>query len=125
MSAFASFGRQAIKEGNIDAAIGAFTEALAKEPGNARHMAELGVAWAHKKNYGEALKWLRASIEKKPDQIDVLCVNGELSIDEMDFLGAAKVLGRCLELDPQAKHPSGLRARALVKKGLKKLKAQS
>lgn len=98
-----------------------FKAIIARVPERATYWAAYGTALAKLQRAAEAIPVLERAVLLSPKSIDVWCLLGELSIDVHDWPRATAALSRCLELDPGAKHPSGVRARALVKKAEKLL----
>lgn len=118
----ARFGVAALEQGELNQAIAALEEAVKREPNRVDLLNALGIALARALRPVDALRYLQKSLLLAADDVEVLCVVGELSVERLDYDTAAKVLKRCLELDPKAQHPAGVRARALIKKAEKQLK---
>lgn len=109
----------------VDPAVAAalFRELVTRVPKSSEFWSAYGTALAKSQKIGEAVAALEKSLELRANNIEVWCVVAELSMDQLDWARATKALKRCLELDPNGKHPAGVRARALVKKGEKLLGA--
>ena len=99
-----------------------FRELCARAPRRSEYWNALGMALTKTKKTGEAIAAFEKGIAINPKNIEAWCVLAELSMDQLDWPRAAQALKTCLELDPHSRHPSGVRARALVKKGEKMLK---
>jgi tetratricopeptide (TPR) repeat protein len=99
-----------------------FRELCARVPRKSDYWNALGLALSKTKKIGEAIAAFEKGLALNPKNIEVWCVLAELSMEQLDWPRAASALKQCLELDPNARHPSGLRARALIKKGEKLLK---
>ncbi len=112
----ACFGWQAMLQ-DPAVSIALFRELAKREPNNADYWSALGLGLAKTGQRREAILSFERAVELRPRNIEAWCVLGELAMDEMEWKKAAQALRRCLELDPSAKHPHGLRARALIKKG--------
>lgn len=118
----ARFGWQQVLDGELQTGINALEEAFIALPFDIELKKALGLAYARAQRPAEALACLRSVVLHRPDDIEVHCVMGELSLERRDFKSMAESLARCLQLDPNAKHPSGVRARGLIKKAEKHLK---
>lgn len=101
-----------------------FNELVRRKPENGEFWSALGLALAKASRTAEAISAFDKAVSIHPKNIEAWCTMGELAMDQLDWPRAAKALKKCLELDPHGKHPSGLRARALIKKG-EKLLAQA
>jgi cytochrome c-type biogenesis protein CcmH/NrfG len=108
------------------------------EPQGAEHAAALAVAaganadaWvalatarARQRRFAEAVPAYREALRERPDDVACWTDLGESYVYLMDFACAAEALGRALALDPQGADPWGRRARAIVARVLKQLRAQ-
>lgn len=74
----------------------------------------LGAARARQKKIIEAEPAYERAVRLRPNDITTLTDLGEVEIQLMAYEKAADYLRRALELDPEAKHPSGRRARAVI-----------
>jgi Tfp pilus assembly protein PilF len=63
-----------------------------------------------------ALQSYRQAIDITPDDLELRVGCGELCLGHHLFDEASKHLKRALELDPEARHPQGARARVLIAK---------
>lgn len=122
--ALARLGWHALKSGHHRAAVAALEEAVIAEPNRAELQFAYGIALAKSGQTDSALEVLARGLQLEPSSVEVWCIVAELSLDRLDYAAAAVALQKCLTLDPRAEHPSGRRARALVKKG-EKLLAQA
>ncbi len=118
----ARFGWQAVKAGSVDQACVALAEAVQLAPSTADYWAAYGVALTKALRFGDAVEAYRRSVALDSKNIFVWCNLAEVSLERSDYATAAVAIKRCMELDPKAEHPSGLRARALVRRAEKKLK---
>jgi tetratricopeptide (TPR) repeat protein len=109
----------------IDATLASvlFADLVAKLPTDARHHAGYGAALARTGQHQAALAAFERSVSLDPNAIESWCNLGEVALELLEWRRAIFALGRCLDLDPDAKHPSGLRARALIKRTEKTLSA--
>jgi cytochrome c-type biogenesis protein CcmH/NrfG len=114
-----------MRAGEIDVAVHALERAIRDEPNAASHWAAYGVALAKQERYDEACAALDRSTALDGTDIEVWCALAELSISRYDLATAVRALARCVALDAAAVHPSGIRARALVRKTMKMLERAS
>ena len=123
LESMAGFAWQALI---VDASVSAvlFAELVARVPAHPDYWTGYGMALAKTNQTGQAISAFERHLELRPKNIEAWCVLAELSMDQLDWTRAARALEKCLQLDPQSKHPSGARARALIKKG-EKLLAQA
>lgn len=103
------------------AAVAALEEAVMLSPNDVKALNALALALAKALRPNEAIPYLQKSLLLKPDDIEIHCVLAEISLERGDYATALSSLKQCIALDPKATHPSGIRARALVKKGEKRL----
>lgn len=114
----AAFGYATIaRDPQVAAAV--LAEVVAREPTQARYRAAYSVALSKCGKTTAALESLEASVAADPTFLEAWCILAELAMDNLEWTRASKALARCLALDPKGEHPSGLRARALIKKGEK------
>ena len=118
----ANWGWQRVKAGKPAEAIDALREAAALSGSAPAHLKALAVAQAKATHVSDSVDTLQRLIKVAPLDIEAWCMLGELSLDRGDLATAARALGLCMQLDPQKTHPSGLRARALIKRAEKFLK---
>jgi tetratricopeptide (TPR) repeat protein len=118
----ASYGWRCVEAGELDSGLAALLEAEIAKPDHPEIQKAVGLAYARAMTPHLALRRLRAYLAKHPDDIEILCVAGELFLQRLDYASMADALGKCLKLDPTAAHPSGVRARALIKKAEKQLR---
>ncbi len=118
----ARFGWQAVKAEQIDQACTSLAEAVALAPAVPDYWAAYGVALTKAFRLGDAADAFRRCLALDAKNIFVWCNLAEVSLERTDYAGTAVAIKRCMELDPKAEHPSGLRARALVRRAEKKLK---
>jgi len=111
-----------VLDGDFPGGIAALREALQARPNHAETTKALGLALAKGRHTQEALDVLHRYATREAADIEIFCVIGELCLEQRDYRGMAAALRRCLELDPDAVHPSGVRARGLIKKAEKQLK---
>ena len=122
--ALARLGWRAGAQGENEVAVAALEEAVIADPNRAEFQFAYGIALAKGGQADAALEVLARGLQLEPNNLEIWCVVGELSLDRLDYKAAAVALQKCLALDPKAEHPAGRRARALVKKG-EKLLAQA
>jgi cytochrome c-type biogenesis protein CcmH/NrfG len=117
----ARYGWQALNAGDGDRGVAALKEAIALVPDDKDYWLAYAVALARTLRMLEATDAFRRCASLDPQNVAVWCMLGEVAMQRSDYAGAAQALKRCLELDPKAKHPHGLRARALIRRGEQKL----
>ena len=103
-------------------AVAALEQCVRLAPNHVPYLNALGLALARALKPVEALPYLLKSLALKPDDIEIACAVGEISVERLDSETAGKWLKQCLTLDPKAQHPAGVRARGLIKKAEKQLK---
>jgi cytochrome c-type biogenesis protein CcmH/NrfG len=103
------------------AAIG-FARAVALDPAQPSFWNGYAIALAQSHSLDEAVEACKTSLRLAPTDVAVWCILGEIHYDRGDLKSAAEAFARCFALDPRARHPSGLRARALVRRIDKMLK---
>lgn len=81
------------------------------------------IALAKARRFADAIAAFERAVTVEPLAIDAWCNLGELAADDLRWDLAVKALGRCLALDPDGRHPSGVRARAIIKKLAKHVSA--
>ncbi len=116
-----------VDDGNPKDALPLLQMAVELEPNNDEYWAALGMAHARALQPSQAIQAFERALSLRPDSpqsIDLWCSVGELSLDRFDYKLAAQALSKCLALDPEAAHPSGVRARALIRKAQKQLEKQ-
>jgi cytochrome c-type biogenesis protein CcmH/NrfG len=118
----AAYGWQLLSAGHTRAAVGALQEAIAMGAERPSVFGAYGIALAKANRTQEALLYLRKSLALDATNVALWCATGELSLDRLDYKSALAALRNCLRLDPDAKHPAGIRARALIKRGEKMLR---
>jgi cytochrome c-type biogenesis protein CcmH/NrfG len=84
--------------------------------------AALGIAYARSQKVHEALASLQTALLLDDKRIELWCIVAELSIERFDYALSLQAITKCLALDPDSKHPAGIRARALIKKAEKQLR---
>lgn len=118
---FATLGWQLLEAGDVKNALHALELARTGLPSEEDVAVAYGLALARNDRINAARPVLLNVLARRRTDIELWCVMGELELDALNYVRAAKCFKRCLELDPEAKHPSGRRARALIKKGEKLL----
>jgi Flp pilus assembly protein TadD len=83
----------------------------------------LGIAKARLKDLREAVLCFQRALEQRPDDLQTWVDLGEVCLGINDFHRAGKALGRAIELDPNAEHPAGRRARALAGRAIIRLRS--
>ncbi len=114
----ARLGAHALAAGDTDAAIAAF-EIARQSWSSADACKAFAVALVKFGRQAEALAELRVAARLAPADVETFCMIGELCLDALDYHAALHALYTAITLDPTSTHPSGARARALVKKGAK------
>ncbi|MCC6808760.1 MAG: hypothetical protein IT381_15145 [Deltaproteobacteria bacterium] len=94
----------------------ALRHALAGAPRRADYWGALGVCLAEAHQYEAARRAVSRALRLDAAKVDLWCVFGELSLELFDYNAAVHAFGKCIALDARAKHPAGIRARALVMK---------
>ncbi len=115
-------GWRAADDEAYDQARTAFAQAVALAPAVSAYWNGYAVSLARLGRAAEACQALEHSLRLAPNDIAIWCIYGEISAERGDLRMAAQAFARCLSLDPRGAHPSGVRARALVKRIAKKLK---
>ena len=119
---FAQLSAAFVNENDLEAAEGAAEFAVAADKASFDAWLMLGVCRARKKNYEPAVPCYVKALELRPDDVAAWCDLGELFTLMMDYDRAAAALRQAMTLDPNADHPSGRRARAIVGRTLAMLK---
>jgi cytochrome c-type biogenesis protein CcmH/NrfG len=83
----------------------------------------VGMTRAKQKCYGDAVDPYVKAIELRPQDVSCWTALGELFIGLNDYQRAAASLKQALLLDPEAKHRSGRRARALIGRAIAKMRS--
>lgn len=123
IKALASFGWQLVNSGKIAPGVAALERVVSAAPAVADYWTAYGIGLAKADKHRPAIVALERSLALRADNLEVLCVVGELKLGVADYRGAAAALKRCLELDPDGIARAGIRARALIRKGQKQLEA--
>lgn len=118
---FAKLGNELLQAGDNDNALKALELAHAGQPTNTDVAIAYAIALVRTNDVRRGRNLLAQVLVRDRQRIDVWCAIAEVDLDAMRYRAAARALKRCLELDPKAEHPSGRRARALIKKGEKLL----
>lgn len=113
----ARYGWNAMKAGEMERGTMALKEAVQLAPNVAEYWYAYATALCRSMRLVEACEVLRRCAAFDDRNIAVWCMLGEASMQRGDFAGAAVALKKCLDLDPKARDPHGLRARALIKRG--------
>jgi cytochrome c-type biogenesis protein CcmH/NrfG len=121
--AFARYGHRVVAAGATELGLCALAEALSLDPKPAATWAAYGLALAKAERVPAACQALLNAVERAPDMIEMWCVLGELCLRHHDYNRATAALARCLALDPHSRHPSGVRARALIHMSIVTLRA--
>jgi cytochrome c-type biogenesis protein CcmH/NrfG len=121
---FVKLAAQNIKEKDFDSAEAAAEVATACDPKLAEAWISLGVARAKLKNFAEAVPCYHKALELRPDDIACWTDLGELYVGLLDYPRAAEALKQAMLLDPEAEHPFGRRARAIVGRALSMLRGK-
>ena len=87
-----------------------------------RAWANLGAIRARAKDHPGAVEAYLEVLKRSPTDIEAWTNIGELYIVLLDFEKAAAALRQAMQLDPQAKHPAGRRARIVVAFTVKRMK---
>ncbi len=112
-----SFGHPHIPASVFPGAIACYRKALDIEPGHVFAMGWLGVALIHHEfNWAEGMQLLRQSIERNPNDAELLSVYGSY-LDVMNKKNADEVLDRAYRLDPFNIVPIAIKAFSLLKAG--------
>lgn len=118
---FATLGWQLLEAGDVKNALHALELARTGLPFDDDVALAYGLALARNDRVNMARPVLLNVLAKRRTDVELWCVVGEIELEALNYARAAQCFKRCLELDPDAKHPSGRRARALIKKGEKLL----
>jgi len=117
----ACFAWRSLPQNASPVAIAALLEAVTTTPDYPPYTAALAIALAHTNDWLGSLRWFERYLEMVPNHIEILCITAEIFLRLGKFEKSLIALKQCLALDPHNQHPSGRRARVLVKKGEKLL----
>jgi cytochrome c-type biogenesis protein CcmH/NrfG len=120
----ASYGWHALKAGDFQSAAAALTTACGLAPERADLWKACGVALARIGQEVRAVQAFSLAATLAPDDIESRLCAGELMIKLLDYAGAVTMFKACMSLDPDAKHPGGVRARMLMRKLQNQLQAK-
>jgi cytochrome c-type biogenesis protein CcmH/NrfG len=121
---FCKLAAHFLKDKRFDAAEGAAEIAASLMPKSFDAWFLLAVARARQEDRaGAAFAYLKA-LEIVPGHIGCWTDLGEIYVALLEYKKAAAALRQAMLLDPDAQHPSGRRARAVVGKVVTKLKKQ-
>jgi cytochrome c-type biogenesis protein CcmH/NrfG len=107
-----------------EAAEAAALAITAYDPKRARAWIMLGVSRAKMKRFSEAVPCFIHALELDALDVATWVDLGEAYISILDYTQAAKALQQAITLDPNAQHPAGRRARAIVGRTVQKLKSR-
>lgn len=119
---YASMGRVLVTQGDFSAAAFAFSAALQHSK-----TADLWSAFAYCEQKLGRLQSAADAYEKAialgMDDVQIWANLGEARLDLLQYGHAADALGKAIEKDPKGDHPASVRARALVLKAVRDIKA--
>lgn len=120
---YAAMGRALVEQQDFAAAAFAFSAALA----NGRDDGDLWAAFAYCEQklgrLSQAAEAYEKAIDRGQGDVQVWANLGEARLDLLQYGHAAEALGKAIEKDPNGDHPASVRARALVLKALRDIKA--
>lgn len=120
----AAYAHACAKENDYFAAEGAAQLATIADPQCFEAWVMLGICYAKGNKFARAVPCYVKALELRPNDIACWSDLGELFVSLMDYPKAAATFRKVMELDPNAAHPSGRRARAVVGRTLALLKKQ-
>lgn len=91
--------RSLVANGHADAAKKVLDELLSKNPSNAAALNELAKIHCRKKNYSAAYDALSAAKDLSPQNMQRICLLGEVSLSLRDPFGAKRYFNEALEID--------------------------
>lgn len=119
---FIRLAMQLLRDEDLVGAVACAEVATMCDPQHFAAWLALGTANARAKRFRQgAAAFLRAA-EQRPDDVVAWTDAGECYVQLRDYEAAAQCLRQAMENDPQAKHPAGRRARALVGRTIALLK---
>jgi Tfp pilus assembly protein PilF len=95
-----ALGRNLEREGNLDRAIDAFSEAAAKNPTRLDACLHLAALHERQGHLTESREWYRKALALGPNNADVYCNLGYSHYLQGDWVQAAKYLRHAVELQP-------------------------
>jgi tetratricopeptide (TPR) repeat protein len=110
-------GIEAVREGHYDVAVAAFTEALAREPGNVNARVTLARAHYLAGDRDSARRGLDAALERQPDHDPGLFLRGVLAEEDGDPQAAVARYRRVLAATPGHAGAHHFLASALMRRG--------
>jgi tetratricopeptide (TPR) repeat protein len=93
-----------------------FRTLVERDLGDGNAWKGLGFALVKQGKRDEAIDAFERAAALRPKDIETNCVLAEIAFEALAVEKSVVALRRCLALDPEARHPHGVRARALVKK---------
>jgi cytochrome c-type biogenesis protein CcmH/NrfG len=114
-----SLGRSYLKAGRAKEALLTLRQARRADPSSPRIDRWLGAAAQQCEEDDEAIAAYERALAQKADDLEVVVNLAELYLNRVQVKKAAVLLERALQLDPQVKHPAGVRARVLIMKAKK------
>lgn len=111
-----------LSDEDIEGALAAAEVAVSCDPQSFLAWSALGTAAARAKQFSRAATAFLRAAEQKPEDVSSWTDAGECYLQLADYHAASDCLRQAMENDPEAKHPSGRRARALVGRTIALLK---
>jgi tetratricopeptide (TPR) repeat protein len=118
----AALGRQLIEAEDFAAAAVAFAMA-ARAKDRADYWSALGFCEQKQNRLDAAVVAYRRAISAGGDDVQLWANLGEAYLDLFQYAPAAEALGKAMALDPNGDHPASMRARALVLKAVRDMRA--
>ncbi len=118
---FVQMASALVQSEDLEAAEGAAELATIADPQHADAWLTLGIVRARRNEYTRAIPDYIRALELRPDDVSSWCDLGELYTLMGDYQKAAAALRQAMVLDPNADHPAGRRARAIVGRSLARL----
>jgi Flp pilus assembly protein TadD len=119
--AYLDLGRRLFEAGDFSGAQAAARLALEREPNRFEPWSLFACSAASRRHYVAAAGAFLEALKRKPDDVGCWTNLGEVYLALMQ-IEEASALRQAMELDPQALHPAGKRARAIVAKTIARTK---
>jgi Flp pilus assembly protein TadD len=121
MDGLISLGCDLLRQGNIEQARDVFELARRAAPGQGRLLTLCGVALQRCGEAERAEERYREALGVCPDDADALTNLAELALARLGYAEALPLLRRAIAADPEYRHPSSQRARALTMRVVQQL----
>lgn len=115
-ASLASYGAYALQRQDFNSAVVALRIATSEKPDDVTLAKAYAMALVGINRPGEGLKELQRVAPLAANDLELHCNAGEIASQMGQWNTALDHLERCLRIDPDAKHGSGVRARMLIRK---------